>query len=63
MKTTPKDHQAKKPTKAQIVEAQTAAELEQKNQAEFIEKYNALVAFYGFTIVPQIGVQLQKVNK
>ncbi len=44
---------------AQELEAQ---ELEDKERAKFVEEYNALCAKYGFTIQPQITLQVGKKN-
>ena len=54
------DHLKRKPSKADIEKAQQAMVEEQKKQAEFVEKYNALCDEYGYTIVPQVTVQLAK---
>jgi hypothetical protein len=64
MKTTPKDHLPPKPTKAQTEELQKQlAEAEAEKQKEFVDKYNALCMEYGYSIAPQVTVQLQKLNK
>ena len=55
-----KDHRPKKPTKREIEEAQQLMVVEQQKQKEFVEKYNALCDEYGYTIVPQVTVQLAK---
>ncbi len=61
--TTPQDHLDKKPSKAQAEDLQKQlAEDEAEKQKEFIEKYNALCEEYELSIVPQIGVQLQKIS-
>lgn len=55
-----RDHRPKKPTKREIEEAQQLMVAEQQKQKEFIDKYNYLCAEYGYTIVPQVTVQLAK---
>ncbi len=57
-----KDHQPKKPSKAEVEKAQALMVEEQKKQKEFIEKYNALCDEYGYSIIPQVTVQLAKKN-
>lgn len=37
-----------------------AQELEDKERAKFVEEYNALCAKYGFTIQPQITLQVAR---
>lgn len=60
---TAQDHLDPKPTKAQTEDLQKQLmEAEEAKQKEFIEKYNALCDEYGCNIVPQIGVQLQKIS-
>jgi hypothetical protein len=60
---TAQDHKPKKPTKAELESMQKQLEAEQLRQAEFIQKYNALVQEYGYQIIPQISVIAQKVSK
>lgn len=52
----PQDRLPKKPTKAQL----EALAVEQQRQQEFVDRYNALCDEYGYTIVPQVTVQLAK---
>jgi hypothetical protein len=57
----PQDHLDPKPTNADALELQKQLmEHEQQKQNEFVEKYNALCEEYGYTIVPQVTVQLQR---
>jgi hypothetical protein len=54
------DHLKRKPSKADIEKAQQAVVEEQQKQADFVSKYNALCEEYGYSIVPQVTVQLAK---
>ncbi len=59
---TAQDHKPKQPTKAELEAYQAQVQAEEAKQKEFIEKYNALCEEYELSIVPQIGVQLQKIS-
>ncbi len=70
MKKTAQDHKPKQPTQAERTAQEVAAvarnaeyqAVETAKQKEFIDKYNALCEEYSYNIVPQIGVQLQKIS-
>ncbi len=59
--TEPQDHLPKKPTKAQAEELQKQLmEHEQERQQEFAQKYNALCDEYGYSIIPQMTLNITK---
>ncbi len=59
---TAQDRNPKQATKAELEAFQKQQQEEESKQKEFIEKYNALCDEYSYNIVPQIGVQLQKIS-